>query len=188
MSYFDHPEHVADYIKICAGLSNDTLINILKQHLPFDSQVLELGSGPGNDAALLQPYYRLIMSDASQAFVTHLQQRFIDADCRLIDASHVQLEQPVDCIFSNKVLHHLTPAQLAASIQQQVTQLNDNGLLAHSFWIGNNNFEYQGETHYYYRHEALLALIEPYVDIIESHSYDEFAHEDSLFLLGQKRS
>jgi trans-aconitate methyltransferase len=189
MSYFDKAENVKNYIKMCEGYEASHLINRLHTHLNSGAQLLELGSGPGNDIERLQQRYHVTASDYSKVFVKHLKQRFSALNVVQCDANHLPKQSLYDCIYSNKVLHHLTPNQLVTSLTQQYLQLNKGGVLAHSVWIGAENFELEGETHYYHQKAALETMINRAckdIEWLDYYEYDEFESNDSAFFIIKK--
>lgn len=189
MSYFEQAENVKSYIEMCKDYDGQDLISRLQPHLKSGAALLELGSGPGNDIELLQQHYQVTASDYSSEFVKHLKQRFERLNVLNCDANNLPTKQKYDCIYSNKVLHHLTPDELAKSLTQQFSLLNEGGILAHSFWMGAENFEMEGEIHYYHQKEALKAMLEqalPSLKYLEFYLYEEFEANDSAFVVVKK--
>ena len=59
---------VDQYITAAKGFDGKMLIEKLKLVLPTNLKVLEIGSGPGSDWAILQKTYKVIGSDNSKEF------------------------------------------------------------------------------------------------------------------------
>jgi len=131
------------------------LIKILQKYLPENSTVLELGIGPGKDMDILKKSYTVTGSDNSQIFLDKYKEKYQDADLLLLDAVTLQTDRKFDCIYSNKVLHHLTKEDLAKSLQRQKDVLNSNGIVFHSFWKGNKVENMDGLLFTYYEIEDL---------------------------------
>ncbi len=75
--------------------------------LPANSDVLEIGTGPGTDWQILKQHYKITGSDNSPEFLKRLHASFPDGAFLLIDASTIMCNLKFDGIYSNKVLHHL---------------------------------------------------------------------------------
>ncbi len=54
-----------------------------------------------------------------------------EADLLKLDAVTLPTNKMFDCIYSNKVLHHLTREDLKKSIQRQSEIVNPNGIVFH---------------------------------------------------------
>ena len=187
MSYFDDPEHIEEYVKMAEGFDGRELIEILKPHLKPGATVLELGIGPGVDFELLTEHYQVTGSDYSQAFLDRYRQKNPDADLVLLNAVTMEIDRKFDCIYSNKVLHHLTRNNLKTSLHKQAKVLNDNGILFHSFWYGDKQEEMHGLLFTYYTEETLKQIIGDQYRILELKQYTEMEDSDSLYLVLQKK-
>lgn len=79
-------------------------------------QVLELGSGPGREAAYLEDRgLRVYRSDATPAFVERLRQAGHRA--RLLDVRYDDLCGPFDAVLANAVLLHLDRRDFARALR-----------------------------------------------------------------------
>jgi trans-aconitate methyltransferase len=119
MGFFDTEHGVEEYIKIADGYDGTELIKILQKYLPENSTVLELGMGPGKDMDILKNSYTVTGSDSSQIFLDKYKERHPDSDLLLLDAVTIHTDRKFDCIYSNKVLHHLTKKDRIKSLQRQ---------------------------------------------------------------------
>ena len=135
MSCFHKPRNVEEYIKMTERYDGRGLINILKQHLPKGSTVLELGMGQGKDLDILKENYQATGSDYSQMFTDRYQKQHPEADIIKLDAVIIETERKFDCVYSNKVLHHLTREELRRSLFNQRKVLNPKALLLHTFCL-----------------------------------------------------
>ena len=58
-------------------------------------------------------------------------------------------------------------------------------MIAHSFWIGEENQEIDGMLFTYYLVEDLISLISLNYDVLTTLSYQEFEDSDSLFVIAK---
>jgi cyclopropane fatty-acyl-phospholipid synthase-like methyltransferase len=186
MTFYDDPKNVQQYIDMAEGYDGRELIAALTRYLPSDAEVLELGIGPGVDLDLLSQHFRVTGSDTSQVFLNRYQAINPAADLLLLDAETIQTSRSFDCIYSNKVLHHLTPEQLQASFLRQHAVLLEGGIALHSFWLGDSEEFMHGLRFRYYPEDFLHSLVEPNFTILESTRYMEFEADDSLYLILEK--
>ena len=136
MGYFHTERGIKEYIEMAEGFDGAQLIDVLRGYLPPGSTVLELGMGPGVDLDILSGTWTATGSDYSQVFLDRYRKLHPDADLLLLDATTLKTGRRFDCIYSNKVLHHLTRDELRTSLQAQVGLLNDDGLAMHSLLVG----------------------------------------------------
>ena len=186
MGYFDSKENVDAYIAMADGYDGADLIALLGRYLPEGSSVLELGMGPGKDLDLLRQAYRVTGSDTSRVFLDRYRKDHPDADLLLLDAIRMDTDRTFDCIYSNKVLHHLSRAELETSLHRQKVVLNDGGLLLHSFWHGTGDEEHHGLRFTSYTEPNLRAAVCDGFDIVALESYKEMKDGDSLSILLRK--
>ncbi len=91
--------------------------------------VLELGSGPGRDAAYLERHgVQVTRSDATRAFVNRL--RAAGYEARLLDVRHDDLGGPYDAVLANAVLLHLGRDQFRYALRRVRQAVTAAGLLA----------------------------------------------------------
>lgn len=92
-----------------------------------------------------------------------------------------------DCIYSNKVLQHLTRDELKDSFKRQRDTLNDNGLLFHSLWHGNTEEIFNGLRFSYYTKDLLKDVFDDGFEIVEMNLYTEMETDDSLYVILKKK-
>lgn len=186
--YYNSKSSVDEYIKIAEGFSGEELIKKLKHFLPQNSTLLELGTGPGTDWKILSAGYQVTGSDFSYEFLKRLVKKYPEGEFLELNATTIATDKLFDGIYSNKVLHHLNDEELDRSIKRQWEVLNSDGIICHSFWKGEGtevfngmfvNNHLQGEIK-----DRFGALFE--VSLIET--YAEFDRDDSILLIGQKKS
>jgi len=183
MGFFDTEKGVEQYIKLTEGYDGAELITVLEKYLPEDSTILELGMGPGRDADILKKSYAVTGSDNSQIFLDKYKKNNPDADLLLLDATSLQTEQKFDCIYSNKVLHHLTKEDLVKSLQRQKEILNPNGIVFHSFWKGNKTENMEGLIFTYYEMDDLKKITGNDFEILAIETYTEMEKFDSIYVI-----
>ncbi|MEH6593445.1 MAG: class I SAM-dependent methyltransferase [Halioglobus sp.] len=187
MGFYDNSENVDQYIEMCGGYDGSNLYEVLHKNLTDGSSVLELGSGPGFDIPFLREHYDVTGSDFSDEFLKRCRKTYPDISFLKIDASKIDVKEKFDCIYSNKVLHHITECELAISLTHQAGKLTENGIIAHSFWIGKENQEMKGMLFTYYLPEDLIAIISENFQVLTTLSYQEFEDSDSLFVIAKLR-
>jgi SAM-dependent methyltransferase len=185
--FFDSEENVEKYVEMADGYDGEALIAELKNHLPAGASVLELGMGPGKDLDILAETYQVCGSDRSAVFLERYRRKQPQADLLRLDAVTLETERTFDAIYSNKVLHHLTRADLAESFRQQAARLNGGGLLFHSFWYGDKVESFSGMEFMYYTEETLHRVIGPELEQVKSEIYTEMEDSDSFFVILKKR-
>ena len=188
MGYYDSEENVQQYIAMADGYDGRDLVAKLGEYVPVGSTVLELGMGPGKDLALLGEHFQVTGSDASAVFVERYRAAFPAADVLLLDAVTLETDRRFDAIYSNKVLYHLSRQELAQSFQRQAEVLNANGILLHSFWLGEGEEDFSGLRSVYYTEESLREVIGEEYEVIEFGSYLEMEPDDSCYVVLKKRT
>lgn len=185
INFYDDPENVKKYIQMCKGYDGNNLYKLLSKSLPVKSSLLELGSGAGLDIEYLKRVYSVTGSDLSDAFLSVCEEKHPDVPFLKLNVKKLELNALYDCIYSNKVLHHLTKKELKSSLLQQAKFLSSNGLIAHSFWLGNKDEEMNGLLFTYYNQDELINHISGAYDIVSTLSYQEFEENDSLFVVAR---
>lgn len=186
MGYFDNRKNVEEYIRMAKGYDGQELIAILKKHLPAGSTVLELGMGPGKDLDLLAETYTVTGSDSSNVFLELYRTEHPGADLLKLDAASIEAERLFDCIYSNKVLHHLSKTDLRRSFIRQQELLNSDGISMHSFWYGDKEEEFNGLRFVYYKEDELLNMIGHGYEVLARDRYKEIEDGDSFYILLRK--
>lgn len=184
--YYHTKESMEEYIRLAKDVNGGALIEKLRKYLPVDSQVLEIGSGPGTDWNLLNKDYHVIGSDNSVEFLRHLHTTYPSGNFVELDAVTLETPEKFDGIYSNKVLHHLKDQQLVDSIKRQHGILNDNGIVCHSFWRGEGSEIFKGLFVNYHLEPALKKFFEGLFEILLLEPYAEFDEGDSLLLIAKK--
>lgn len=185
--YYKTKESVKEYIELAKDVNGSELIDKLKQVLPLKSDLLEIGSGPGTDWAILNESYTVTGSDNSPEFLKYLIAKYPNGEFLNIDAISIRIDKMFDGIYSNKVLHHLTDDELIESIKRQSEILNINGIVCHSFWKGKGFEIFKGLYVNYHNEEEISDFFEDYFNILSISVYQEFEEGDSILLIGRKK-
>ncbi len=182
-SFFDVEKNVREYIEMCDGMDGASLIAILQNRLKANSNILELGMGPGKDLDILDKTYKVTGSDHSQIFLDIYRKRNPGANLLLLDAVDLDTDKKFDCIYSNKVLHHLKTEDLRRSLKKQRQLLNPKGILFHTFWRGEKSEKFRGLRFIQYKMNFLKEMIKPHYRLLEIDTYEEMIANDSIYLI-----
>jgi SAM-dependent methyltransferase len=183
MNYYNDEKNVEEYIRMAEGYDGRTIIQALKEMLPKDATVLELGMGTGKDLLLLSKYFQATGSDNSPVFLDRFRQSHPDAGLLHLDAVTLETERKFDCIYSNKVLIHLTRKELSESFRRQAAILNPGGILFHTFWHGDTEEEFNGLRFVYYTRETLTKVLGDQFEILNFEKYNEMEEDDSFYVV-----
>lgn len=187
LGYFDDVDNVKKYLKMVEGYDGSELINVLKTYLPKDSSILELGMGPGNDLDILRKSFKVTGSDNSQVFLDFYKQRRKNADLLLLDAVEINTKRKFDCIYSNKVLHHLKKDELKKSFVNQKKNLKRKELLFHTFWYGSKKEIFNCLRFTYYNELELVKMFSNDYELLELKRYKELKKDDSMYAVFRKK-
>lgn len=183
MGFFDTEKGVGEYIKLAEGYDGAELIKILQEFIPEKSTVLELGMGPGKDLDILNKNFAATGSDSSQIFLDRYKKQNPNADLLKLDAVTLSTDRTFDCIYSNKVLHHLTRENLRKSFQSQKDILNPKGIAFHSFWRGNEDENFDGLLFTKYQIDSIREIIGDIFEVLRIETYTEMEKDDSLYVI-----
>jgi cyclopropane fatty-acyl-phospholipid synthase-like methyltransferase len=105
-----------------------------------------------------------------------------------LDARTLTTDRTFDCIYSNKVLIHLTRQELEQSLARQHEILNENGLLLHSFWHGDKEDIFADLRITYYTEQQLLELMNDSYEVLEIKRHAKMTEGDSVYVLARKNT
>lgn len=187
MNYYEKRENVDFYTKMMEGYDNHFILEQVEKVLPPKSTLLELGIGTGLDLIELSKNYNVVGSDVSKLFLADFKRKS-DLEVHQLDATTVDIDKTFDCIYSNKVLQHLSKEDFITSLQNQCTHVNKNGILFHTLWKGEYHEEFtMGLRCIYYNKEILERIVPQELHIENIILYSEFEPDDSLILILRKR-
>ena len=186
--YYQTKESVEEYIKLAKDVNGGHLIEELKKFLPLEADLLEIGSGPGADWNILKKDFNVVGSDNSKEFLSHLVSASPNDLFLELDVNTLMTDDKFDGIYSNKVLHHLKDNELVESIKRQSEILNHAGIICHSFWKGEGTEVFKGLFVNYHSEKALREYFEPNFEILILENYAEFEENDSLLVIGRKKT
>lgn len=192
MKFFMKEENVNQYIEMTKEYDPTSIVNKVKKYLPKGSTLLELGMGEGRDLELLSKEYKVVGSDNSEVFINKYKEKNKGIEVLPIDAIMMNTERTFDCIYSNKVLHHLTKKDFIKSLNLQKNNLNNKGIIFMTLWNGEYREEimFDGEIRFtYYLENDIREIVKNDYDIVTIETYNEFEeHEnDSLLVILRKR-
>ncbi len=183
MGFYDDEKTAREYIAMAEGYDGRDLIKILRRHVPQGACVLESGMGPGTDLNILKRHFQATGSDISRFFLERYRDSDPDADLIRLDAVTLDTERSFDCIYSNKVLHHLTNEELTQSLCRQKAILSSMGFIMHSFWRGTGIEEHHGLKFVNQTEASLRSIVSKVFDIVDIVVYKEMKNEDSIYVL-----
>lgn len=187
MDYYHNKENVQNYISMMKNYDNSTVINKLKSVLPKNSKVLELGTGAAADYEDLNSYYNIFPSDFSLYFIEEFLKKNPYIPIYHIDAKDFSLDEKFDCIYSNKVLYHLTKDELRKSLIIQTSHLKEKGIIFMTLWNGKYKEEQKEDMIFtYYEENDIREIIPDTLSVKEISLYDEFEKNDSMFVILEK--
>jgi SAM-dependent methyltransferase len=186
-SYYENEANVESYSKFTPSHDGSLLVDALATWLPAGSSVLELGMGPGKDFRLLNERFSVTGSDLSNTFLQRYRKQDPEADLLQLDALTLETDRRFDAVFSNKVLIHMSPAQLEQSFARQHAVLNKGGLILHSFWCGEGEQTFGGLTLVRHNEQDLTAMLEGSFRILALEKHAKMADDDSIYIVARKR-
>ncbi len=188
MGFYETESGIEAYIEMAKGYDGALLIEGLAEYLPAGSSVLELGMGPGVDLDILAQRYEATGSDSSRLFLDRYRERHPGADLLLLDARTLETERRFDCIYSNKVLHHLSAEELHESLVAQDGLLRPEGIAMHSFWRGDKETEWMEGLRFVYHTETTLAaaVSDTGFSVKAMERYSEMETDDSILVVLSK--
>lgn len=189
MNYFMKKENVDKYSEMVKDYNGSWLIDKLSAFLPINSSVLELGMGTGHDFDLLSKKYKVIGTDNSPIFIKNYKAKNSNANVMLLDAIHVDIDKTFNCIFSNKVLQHLTKEQFIESLNNQKRRLTPHGIIFMTLWEGKYREELMCDNQLrftYYTKEDLIEIVQDNFIILDISLYKECENNDSILVVLQK--
>ncbi|MEN1729612.1 MAG: methyltransferase, partial [Pseudomonadota bacterium] len=108
-----------------------------------------------------------------------------DADLLNLDAVRLDTNRTFDCIYSNKVLHHLDRHDLEQSLVRQRTILAAGGLVFHTFWHGEGVEEHSGLQFNYHSVDSIRTIFASRFETVAGTLYSEMEADDSLYVMAR---
>lgn len=179
------------YIDSGPGRGAGALLGRLATLVP-GGRVLEVGSGPGHDAAALETLgLQVRRTDATPAFVERLCAAGYAAD--LLDVRFGDLGGPWDAVLAQAVLLHVAREQLGGVLARMRTAVRRGGVLACSFKEGDGDgwsSRKLGVPRWfvYWREPQLRALLEESGWTVLDLTHDRGSREPWLVVLARRES
>lgn len=129
--------HAEKYIARTSKIRS-RLVDDLIALVPYGSSVLELGSGPGRDAAALEEAgLDVTRTDGAASFVSRFHAAGLEA--RVLDVTAEDFGGPFDAIFANAVLLHVARSRLRGVMEVAHRATHAGGMLVASFKKGDGD-------------------------------------------------
>lgn len=189
MNFYFKKENVENYQEMMKDYDNSEVLAMLRQHLPTQASLLELGSGTGADLVKLAKDYQVTGSDFSPLFVEDFKAQQPAIKMMQLDARTLKISETFDCIYSNKVLYHLSKSDFKKSLSKQAELLNEEGIIFMTLWHGEYREEGMPEVDLifsYYTEADIKQIIPKSLAIKEIDRYTEDAKDDSLVIILKK--
>lgn len=185
MNYFFKRENVDGYKSMIGDYDNSFMMGEIKNQLQKGSSLLELGMGTGVDLVELSKDYIVTGSDNSPLFIEDFTKEHPEINAIVLDAVTVDIQNKFDCIYSNKVLQHLTPKDFTTSLKNQSEHLNKNGIIFMTLWHGDFAEEIYDEDlrFMYYRLKDIEKLLPKNLEITYNKVFTEMEKDDSIIVI-----
>ena len=188
MEFYRRQENVDMYRAMVRSYDPAPMIAMVRGVLPEGSTLLELGMGTGADLLELAKHYAVTGSDSSPIFLEDFRKAHPEIHVRELNAADFALEQKFDCIYSNKVLHHLSAAEFPKSLQLQSEHLQPRGIVFMTLWAGEYREEWYDDMRAQYHMESDVECLVPAGLTVETMKrYTEMEHDDSLLVILRKQ-
>ncbi len=191
MYYFMNRENVENYKKMMNGYDSNWIMENLSNHVEKGKKILELGMGTGVDYEMMIKKYSVLGTDNSPLFIEDYKNKNPKANVQLLDATDINLTEKFDCVFSNKVLQHLTKSDFICSIKEQYKVLNHKGKIFMTLWYGKHEemMMFDGAIRItYYEEKDIESIVLKDFDIVEMIKYTELEKDDSILVVLEKKS
>ncbi len=186
MHYFMDKKNVEQYIEMTKDYEPMAIVEKLRLYLPEGKSLLELGMGPGRELPLLAKSYQVVGSDYSSIFVDAFKAKHTDIEVMVLDAMTMQTTRKFDCVYSNKVLSHLSINDFHASLQRQAAVLNEEGILFMTLWRGDDHETYvedMGLRFTYFSEETIRRFAIGHFEVLACEVFTEMEVDDSLLVV-----
>ncbi len=186
MNFYMKRENVEQYKSMLDDYDPMPIINTLEKFIKPGDTILELGMGAGIDFDILSRKYSVIGTDNSPIFIEDYKREHPSADVRVVNATSIKIDERVDCVFSNKVLQHLTKNDFIESLSQQKKVLKDAGVVFMTLWYGEYREEimFDGELRFSYYTEAdIESIVKGKYEILSMERYSEMGECDSMVVV-----
>lgn len=186
MNFYFKKENIKNYQKMMVGSVNSEVLAMVKKHLHTQSSLLEIGSGTGADLVQLAEYYQVTGSDFSPLFVDAFKAQHPGINMIQLDAQTLDINESFDCIYSNKVLYHLSKSDFKKFLSRQEELLNEAGIIFMTLWYGEERMPEEDLIFTYYREEDIKQIVPESLEIKAMQRYTEEATNDSLVVILKK--
>ncbi len=190
VSFYMNEDNVETYKEALKGYDGSWLIKKLTEQLDRGKDILELGMGTGLDYESMTESYNVLGTDNSPVFIKQYKSKNPASNVMILDARDISLNRKFDCIYSNKVLHHLTKEDFIKSLSEQYDALNGDGIVFMTLWHGKYNVELLFDDTFritYYEVKDIENIVLGKFNIIKIELYTEIDENDSMLVVLKKK-
>ena len=189
MSIYSTQEGIEQYIEMSKEYDGFELIEKLKERVPENATVLELGMGEGKDQILLKEAgFNPTASDSSEPFIAQYNKDNEVEPAIFVDAITMDIDESYNAIYANKVLQHLSEEEFTKSLKNQAEHLTSKGYLLFSLWYGTDSGNMGGVFYMSHTEQTLVGAIPESLELITFSRYTEMDENDSFWVILQKRN
>ncbi len=190
VSFYMNEDNVEAYKEALKGYDGSWLIKKLTEQLDSGKDILELGMGTGLDYELMTESYNVLGTDNSPVFIEQYKSKNPSSNVIVLDARNICLNSKFDCIYSNKVLHHLSKKDFIKSLSEQYDALKDDGIIFMTLWHGEYNVELIFDDTFritYYEVKDIENIVLSKFSIVNIELYTEIDDNDSMLVVLKKK-
>lgn len=174
-------DEIFEYFKASEGLEAKLLMARLEKYLEASSSLLDLDGEQSVELMYLRDNLAMHGTEYKEKILNSYETN------TEIPNSVKNVFRKFDCIYSNKVMTHITENQVIESAAKQYNRLNPGGLICHTFWRGDSDVEVNGEKTYYYELEDIRNIFNEHFTILELAYFTEKVPNDSIYIIAQRR-
>jgi len=152
-------DRIADYMKLTKNDPDDALVEFM-DYLPRQAHVLDLGCGPGTDAAMMKKAGLTVDAIDASAEMIRVANDSFDLGARVATFSEIDDVDRYDGIWANFSLLHATEDEFVAILPRLHCALKPAGLLFMGMKTGEGMARDRlGRRYTYYSEERLTNLL-----------------------------
>lgn len=192
-------EYVAEYATeydtmfetMSENYSNVWLMDKLDLYLKYNSSILELGMGRGEDFEAISKKYFVTGTDNSPIFIESYKSKHPRANVFVMNSTNINTNKTFDCIYSNKVLQHLSRDEFELSLTSQLQALKKNGIIFMTLWYGVHREELMFDGNFrltYYTEKDIIEIIKDNFNILSIELFSQVEEDDSMLVVLQRKA
>ncbi|MGL4450920.1 MAG: class I SAM-dependent methyltransferase [Sarcina sp.] len=170
MNCFDSREKVEKFLKRHKSYDGRIAL-ILRSYMKKGASVLNIGLNDGKDFEVLKQTYDVVAIDSSQFFIDIYKENNSGAEVYKVDDVKLDIDRKFDCIFSNKLINHLTLEELKESLKKQAQLLEKDGKVFHFFAEGTGELLLGGVTLNMFDENTIRTVIPSDFEVVKFSKY-----------------